>query len=198
MPADIDSRAVALIKSCLPPCLWISSCAVPAGPLLEPWITHLPPSSALSAFQSRFPSSQSIQGQAGSSDSAQWLSEKWRKERKNLFSIVLANWTESCCAFAGLSTREEVGTQSWGKDTPWHGSLTCVDQQEQHKTSDKEWMAQGGSECQMLPKFSFIYRSLQYESGLTLFMSILVDFIHSDVMTRYNFPGGFGVFFMLK
>lgn len=89
--------------------------------------------------------------------------------------------------------REEVGTQSWGKDTPWHRPLTHRDQV-QHETSDKEWMAQGGSECLMLPKFPFINQSLQNKSGLTLFMSRLVHVIHSDVMTRSNFLGGFGVF----
>lgn len=44
----------------------------------------------------------------------------------------------------------------------------------------------------MLPEFSFIDQSLRCESGLTLFMSITVCMTHSDVMTRYNFPGGFG------
>lgn len=44
----------------------------------------------------------------------------------------------------------------------------------------------------MLPQFSFIDQSLQYESGLTLFLSVLVRVIHSDVMTCYSFPAGFG------
>lgn len=54
-------------------------------------------------------------------------------------------------------------------------------------------MAKGDSECQMLPKFPFIHQSLQYESGLTLSVSTLVRIMHSDVMTHYNFTGGFGV-----
>lgn len=44
----------------------------------------------------------------------------------------------------------------------------------------------------MSPEFSFIDQSLQYQNGLTLFMSVLVRIIQSDVMTHYDFHGGFG------
>lgn len=82
-----------------------------------------------------------------------------------------------------------MGTQSWGKDTPRHQPHTRRGWA-QHKTSDKEWGAQGGSECPASPEFSFIDQSLQYQSGLTLFMSVLVRIIRSDVMTHYDFRGG--------
>lgn len=101
-------------------------------------------------------------------DSAQCLGEQLRKERKNLFSIVLAHWTDSCCAFAGLSTREEVAPRAGARTPHGMGPSSLHRSAGTARNQWQEWMAQGGSECQMLPKISFIDQSLQCESGLTL------------------------------
>lgn len=54
----------------------------------------------------------------------QWKTKQRRRE--NLFSIVLANWTDSSHTFARLSIREEVGNGAGARTSPaavlcWHG-----------------------------------------------------------------------------
>lgn len=88
-----------------------------------------------------------------------------------------------------------MGTQGWGKDTPRHRSLTHKDR-EPHETrvTRKGWQKETQSaKCYQNSFYPFIHQSLQYESGLTLSVSTLVRIMHSDIMTHYNFTGGFGV-----
>lgn len=187
MPADIDSGATALIKSCLPPCLWISGCAGPAGPLLEPWITHVPASSPLPAFQSRFSCSQPIHGAGREQpcslllpllgcDSAQWLGEKLRKERKNLFSIVLANWTDSWCAFAGLKggggEDPELGQGHPTASAPHPQGLG---------TTQNRWQGMEGTRRLRVPN---VTRILFYWSIFTV--SKWINFVHVCISSYYT------------